>query len=291
MAATKTQAAPVNEAAIKTAVQTWAKAETSAIWELIRLVSRGLIGVSEVDRPKRILALKMWVNSAAEEAWGAGASKDRAAHISKIFTIAENATPKHYEQWAKNGTGFYKAYSEFAVPQRPKEKPAAPAGTAAVAAAAGTPGTGAPANGAAKELNVDDAAAVAATAKALEDAKTSGAVLGSAQYAKEKAAEGQPLDVPDPTEAWAARIDMDKTNWKRLLDQLSDKKRMILEPQMILAVMQAAAKKMPMFRNTISIMMQTSFIANEVVDFIKENPQMFDGISVDVEPAKEAKAS
>jgi hypothetical protein len=283
MAATKTQAAPVNEAAIKTAVQTWAKAETSAIWELIRLVSRGLIGVSDVDRPKRLFALKMWVNGAVEEAWGEGASKDRAAHISKIFTIAENATPRHYERWAKNGTGFYKAYSEFAVPQRTpaKKAEAAAAGTTGAAGAAASPGTQPDAG-----LNVDDAAAVAATAKVAEEART----LGSAQYAKEQAAkeQGAGLQTPDPTEGWAARIDVDKTVWPKLLEHLTDKKRMILEPTMILAVMQAAAKKMPMFRNTISILMQTDFIKTEVVDFIKENPTMFDGISVDVaaEPAK-----
>jgi hypothetical protein len=78
---------------------------------------------------------------------------------------------------------------------------------------------------------------------------------------------------------------MDKTNWKRLLDHLSDKKRMILEPQMVLQVMQAVAKKAPLFRNTINVLMQQDYFKAEVVDFIKENPTLFDGISVDVAKA------
>lgn len=280
--AVKTQVVPVTKTTVVQAVQTWAKAETSAIWALIRVVSRGLAEANEGDRGTRLKSLKQWVNEAAEEAWGPGASKDRAAHISKIFTIAENATPKHYERWTKLGTGFYKAYSEFAVPQaKPASKKTAPASTPAPV----------PAEPDQKELEK--------TAKAAAEAKevTVGAgvgtrevdgppragegagsgQLGSAQYAAEQGLS----PAPDPTEGWAARIDMDKSNWKRLLDHLSAKQQFILDPEMVMQVMQAAGKKAILLRNAVALMLQADFIKEVVVDFIKENPQLFDGISVD----------
>jgi hypothetical protein len=262
--ATKTATAVVNEAAVKAAVHTWAKAETSAIWSLIRVVSKGLIGFVGADRPTRVRALKTWVNQAAEDAWGPGAAKDRAAHISKIFTIAENATEAHYKRWTAEGTGFYKAYAEFAVPQRVKGESTTTKKPDTVAVPTGMKDP-IPEGWTADKvksgaIQVDDPA-VAATVP-----KTGGPLATSA---------------PDPTESWAARIDANKNDWKRLLDKLTEKQHTILEPGMVLDVLYAVGKKQQLLRNTIAVLLQNEMVKACVVDFIKENPTLFEGISVD----------
>jgi hypothetical protein len=91
-------------------------------------------------------------------------------------------------------------------------------------------------------------------------------------------------------EAWAARIDTDKSTWKRLMDALTEKKHTILDTVMVLQVMHAVAKKALLLRNTISVLMQDSTVANSVIEFIKDNPQMFDGVSVDVDEPTAAAA-
>lgn len=285
--ATKTETKVVNEAAVKAAVQTWAKAEFSAIWSLIRVVSKGLVGFEGADRKTRISALKTWVNQAAEDAWGEGAAKDRSAHISKIFTIAENATEKHFERWAKAGTGFYRAYSEFAVPQRAKVTTPAASTSAAPAEGTGAGKSEKPEKPeVVKVTTTPDGKLVEVDSPAPSGEIAPKTVEGFSLAGAAAATPAAPVVVEPPadfTEMWAARIDMDKITWKRLVDHLTEKKKTIMEPDMVLQLMQAVGKKATLFRNTIAVLLQDPFIKGHVVDFIKENILMFDGLHADAE--------
>jgi hypothetical protein len=219
------------------------------------------------DRQTRLKGLRTWLTQAAEEVWGLGAAKDRAAHISKILSIADNATESHFKRWEKNGTGFYKAYSEFATPQA---NPAADKKKPEVVKVPTQP----IGNGKTAAATVDDPMVKATEPKSTQE------VAGYTRVTPEPAPEN------DPTVLWATRIDQNKSLWKKLLDNLTEKKSTILEPDMVLQVVIASAKKAALFRNSIALLLQNEEVQKQVVEFIKDNPTLFDGINV--EPEKKA---
>jgi hypothetical protein len=108
------------ETAVRQAVGIWAKADAeaermvgSAVWKVIKACFKAKQQGQEEG------AIKTYVVSSVEDTFGEGMSRadKRGAHISKILKVAFNCVEADFARWEKAGTGFYKAYDEFATKQ------------------------------------------------------------------------------------------------------------------------------------------------------------------------------
>jgi hypothetical protein len=261
--ATQPKTTPTIETSIKTAVRNWAKAENSAIWTLINTVYEGLQGVYGPDRDTRSGALKAWINQSIEEAFGEGEAAKRAAHVSKVMSIGLNATPAHFEKWKKEGTGFYKAAAEFAIPQQnPKKK----AETVKVPAGQSKSDIAQQQTGVAVEPDESGSA----------DAKT-GAAKGNGEKQSIRAAAAQaPAEAAaDPTPAWATRIQTNAELWRNLCNHLTEKKETIITPIHVLDLFNAISKKEALFRTCVEMILQMEQSRKILADAVRNEPDLF----------------
>jgi hypothetical protein len=192
--------------------------------------------------------------------------------VTKILTIGDKAQPKDFERWAKEGIGFYRAYDEFAKPTPSKMKK----------------GGAKPSTEKVERVGPDSWTADKKAGKGITDVD---ADIPAAEQAKKVSGNGgatakAAAEEFDWTVTTSDRLDQDRKTWPKLLGNMTKKSRWILEPSMVLEVWKSLEKKESVYRNAINVCMGDDHFREEVVKYIKENPQQFDGISVEEKPAK-----
>src|SRR5258708_2679173 len=121
MKGTKTKTTTKATTEIMLAVAGWQTAEqecdriaSSALWRLVFVVRAANDSRAFADAT----VVRETLLAAIEKVFGEGESRKRAARISQIMKIGLNAKQEDYDRWAKEGTGFVRAYEEFAHPQK-----------------------------------------------------------------------------------------------------------------------------------------------------------------------------
>jgi hypothetical protein len=269
------------EAEVRGAVKAWAKAEDSAVWTLIHACYDTLKGVIDKDTRKTKLGyVKTWLINAIETEFGEGASKanKRGAHISKILAIADGATDDDFQRWKKEGIGFYKAYSEFSTPQR---NPAS-----GKTNGNGNGGEEKPTSWTPPEQGTE--AAIADQDKRAEDPDWNVKKGGVTPAVKEAAEKKKAEAAKDPTSNWATQIEQSSTEpsmWVNLLNAL-DKG---LTPDRVMQCLRLGTRTVVGLRGVVEQIMQDERLSNAILDFIKDNPSMFDeGAPTEIEEQEES---
>ena len=88
----------------------------------------------------------------------------------------------------------------------------------------------------------------------------------------------------DTTGPWVDQIAKNRMVWTRLSNRLTDKTMMVVEPGMVVELVDKMAKNKVKFQNTIRELLSNEKIRKEVVEFINNNPEKFEDIETG-EPA------
>jgi len=295
---TGTKTGPTLEQRVREATTTWVKAETSALWTLVKVVWDGVQDVDGPDRKLRITSIKMWINQTLEEVHGPGGAADRDAHVSKIIKIGTNASPADIKRYEDHGIGFYKAYQEWSTPTPAKTKEGKEAKAAAKAAAAAgptpqtfvDPKTGEPVAHPPEGAGLEGKIPVNPDAPGTADQKT--ATTNSQQSAAPVVApHGRDL-APDPdievTRGWAIRIKNNRQNWSYFVNHMTTKNDTIINGKMVLELVGATIKKKTLFTDTIMQLLGDGEIRKEICAQILGHAEQFQDLFEKLEKAEAA---
>jgi len=285
------------EQRVKEATATWVKAETSALWALVRVVWDGVQDVDGPDRKQRISSIRTWINQELEEKHGPGGAADRDAHVSKIIKIGTNASPADLKRYEEHKIGFYKAYQEWSkeTPAKTKEGKEAKAAAAAQGPTPQQfvdPKTGQPVAHPPEGAGLEGATPVNPDAPAAADAKQAAATTNSQQAAAPGVAPHGKDMAPDPdievTRGWAVRIKNNRQNWSYFVNHMTTKNDTIINGKMVLELVGATIKKKTLFTDTIMQLLGDGEIRKEICAQILGHAEQFQDLFEKLEKAEAA---
>lgn len=234
---------------IETAVKKWAKAEDSAVWNIIH-VCHAACQSQAANAVRQDLAQAM-------KDYMPGLSADsQKVYLSKMYTIFSRCTREDLARWKKNGTGFYKAHDEVKTPHADKSNSSNDRDKAWNASDERTTETA--------EIGEDGEVIITQEITLDPDREPSESQkLAAADRNQSKAAKGKvvtaPEDKADPTQAWYEKIDRRSDLWDKLIEKLGQQK--VLTAEKVLTCVNAFATSEKRMDDFLTLLINRSEVA------------------------------